>query len=172
MIVPQRSVGDETNSIRVQAPKTWLYLSRHAEALDRRGSTVYKNRPRFSIFGVGDYSFAPWKVAISGLYKRLEFYVIGGHAKPFVLDDTCCFLPCDTESEARMLARILNSDAARMFYSAFVFWDAKRPVTIDVLSRLNLYAAARELGLEDELEMATARRHSQAGGRQLELKFR
>ena len=77
MLVTQRFVGDDTSRIRDKAPKTWEYLVRHGALLDGRASAIYRKRPRFSIFGVGDYSFALWKVAISGLYKRLEFKMVG-----------------------------------------------------------------------------------------------
>ncbi len=99
------------------------------------------------MFGVGDYAFAPWKVAISGFYKDLQFTVVGPHAgKPVVLDDTCYFVPCRSEEEARYVASLLNSVPAREFYSATIFWDAKRPVTIETLERLDLSALAIELG--------------------------
>lgn len=94
MIVTQRWVGDDTSTIERQAPETWKYLQSYADYLDRRASSIYRNRSRFSVFGVGPYSFAPWKVAISGFYKRLEFRCIGPvDDKPVVLDDTCYFLP-------------------------------------------------------------------------------
>lgn len=147
LIVTQQSTGEDTSVIRRRAPKTWEYLQSHAERLDRRASSIYRNRPQFSIFGVGDYSFAPWKVAISGLYKRLAFTSIGSFAgKPIVVDDTCCFVSCAAEAEATFVASLLNSPGARAFLSAFIFWDAKRPITIDVLQRLDLAAVARELG--------------------------
>ncbi len=41
------------------APKTWKYLLSHGEALDGRRSSIYQNRPRFSVFGIGRYSLAP-----------------------------------------------------------------------------------------------------------------
>jgi len=71
LIVPQWTMIDE--SIRSDAPKTWNYFTKHAHLLNKRKSSVYKNRTPFSVFGVGRYTFASWKVAISGLYKRLEF---------------------------------------------------------------------------------------------------
>lgn len=143
MLVPQTSVGEDTAAIRERAPLTWAYLTKHAAALDRRGSSIYRGRPRFSIFGVGDYSFAPWKVVISGFYKRLDFTVVGPYRdKPVVLDDLSYFLACDSRQDAETLAVLLNSEPARQFYEAFVFWDAKRPVTIEVLSRLDLDALA------------------------------
>ncbi len=150
MLVTQRAVGESTVSIRYEAPKTWAYLNDHGELFARRKSSVYRNRPRFSIFGVGEYSFAPWKVATSGLYKKLHFAVVGPHAgKPVVFDDTCYFIPCQSEKEARYLAGLLNSEVARQFFQSFIFWDAKRPITIDILGRLDLVALARELGTED-----------------------
>jgi methylase of polypeptide subunit release factors len=150
MLVTQRTVGESTTPIRYKAPKTWAYLNDHDEFFAKRKSSVYKNRSRFSIFGVGEYSFAPWKVAISGLYKQLHFAVVGPHAgKPVVFDDTCYFIPCQSEEEAQYLTGLLNSGVAKQFFESFIFWDAKRPVTIDVLKRLDLVALARELGTED-----------------------
>jgi hypothetical protein len=150
MLVTQRAVGAETSAISVVAPKTWEYLKRHGEFLDRRASSIYRNRARFSVFGVGDYTFAPWKVCISGFYKNLHFATVGPYqGKPVVLDDTSYFVSCQSEEEAHFIAGLLNSRPAREFFSAFVFWDAKRPTTIDMLRRLDLSALARELGAEE-----------------------
>ena len=156
MLVTQKAVGEETSVIRVLAAKTWKYLQRQGDLLDRRASSIYRNRPRFSVFGVGDYTFAPWKVAISGFYKNLQFATVGPHeGKPVVLDDTSYFVSCQSEEEARHVAALLNSQPAREFFSAFVFWDAKRPITIDMLRRLDLSALASELGCEDRLNRKT-----------------
>ncbi len=144
MLITQRSVGEDTRVIEKGAPKTWKYLSRHAYLLDNRASLIYQKRPRFAIFGVGSYSFAPWKVAISGFYKSLNFRAIGpALGKPVVIDDTGYFLACENEAEAHSLAALLNSGTAQEFYRAFVFWDAKRPITADLLQRLDLAALAR-----------------------------
>jgi len=153
MLVPQRIVGEDTHQIRRSAPKTWQYLQRHAELLDKRASSVYRNRPPFSVFGVGEYSFALWKVAISGFYKKLDFRVVGPHeGKPVVLDDTCYFIACKTRTEAFFIAQLLNSHIARDFFRAFLFWDEKRPITAGLLKRLDLLALARELDVEDTLK--------------------
>ena len=151
MLVTQRFVGDDTGVIRAQAPMTWKYLLEHGDALDRRASSIYKKRHRFSVFGVGDYAFSPWKVAISGFYKKLAFAVVGSvEGKPIVLDDTGYFAACSTEEEAVLIASLLNSEAARGFFSSYVFWDAKRPITVDLLRRLDLSAVAHEIGKADE----------------------
>lgn len=149
MLVPQRFVGEDTNLIERRAPKTWAYLESHSELLQRRASSIYHNRPQFSIFGVGEYSFAPWKVAISGFYKDMNFVAVGpASGKPVVLDDTCYFMHCQTQVEAVAIAGMLNSRIAREFFSAFVFWDSKRPITTELLQRLDLVALAQELSIE------------------------
>ncbi|MFV1964267.1 MAG: hypothetical protein ACC628_02500 [Pirellulaceae bacterium] len=146
MLVPQRLVGQDTGLIREQAPKTWRYLMAHADRLDARASVIYRKRPRFSIFGVGGYSFAPWKVAISGFYKRLVFSKLGSVAgKPIVFDDTCYFLPCDREQEADELVVTLNSPIAREYLSSLIFWDAKRPITAEILQTLDPDRLAEEV---------------------------
>lgn len=149
MLVTQQSVGNDTSQIEEVAPKTWQYLQDHRGLLDGRGSKIYKNKPSFSIFGVGPYSFTPWKVAISGFYKNLRFSCIGpADGKPIVFDDTIYFLPCASEAEARLLERILNSDAAQEFYMSMIFWSEKRPITVELLKRLDLYELAAKSGLE------------------------
>lgn len=139
VLLTQRRVADQTDEIKRSAPKTWRYLLDHAKQLDKRGSSIYAKRARFAVFGIGDYSFAPAKVAISGLYKNLQFQAVGSvGGKPIMVDDTCYFIPCDSKSEAEFFADLLNSETAQRFISALVFMDAKRPVTIDVLKRIDL----------------------------------
>lgn len=151
VLVPQTRMGETTESIRITAPHTWAYLLQYAHILDNRKSSVYQQRPRFSIFGVGDYSFTPWKVAIAGLYNTLEFVVIGNETeRPVMLDDTCYFLSCATREEADFLATLLNSEICQRFLQSIIFFDAKRPITKDILQRINLRAIAQYAHLESE----------------------
>ena len=148
MLVTQRSTGEDTSRIASESPWTWRYLESHADRLDARASSIYRNRPRYSVFGVGPYSFAPWKVATSGFTKHLEFRCIGpAEDKPVVLDDTCYFLPCRSGRDARLLAELLNSDAARGFFHSLVFWDSKRPITAQLLRSLDIGRLAEEAGV-------------------------
>lgn len=144
MIVTQRSLGEDTAALRRTAPRAWKYLSRHRALLDARKSSIYEKQPPFAIFGIGSYSFAPWKVAISGLYKRSTFTVVGPYeGRPVVLDDTCYFLAFDDEARARRAAKALRSEAATDFLVARIFWDAKRPITKGILQALDLQALLR-----------------------------
>lgn len=160
VLVTQRKPSDDTEEVRKRAPKTWAYLAAHADTLDQRRSIIYQKRPRFAVFGIGDYTFSPWKVAISGLYKNCRFQVVGEHhGKPVVLDDTCYFIPCSSEKEARFVCELLNSDVCQRFLRSLVFFDAKRPITIDVLNRIDLKRVAERVNRVTE-----ARRFFTAAG--------
>ena len=102
VLISQKKIGEDTLVLKSKAPKFWKYLSAHQEKLNDRKSSIYRDKPPFSIFGIGEYSFAPWKVAISGLYKQSKFSLIPPYeGKPVMLDDTCYFIPFDTEQDAR-----------------------------------------------------------------------
>ncbi len=151
VLLTQRKPTDDTSSISLNAPKTWQYLLTHGDVLDRRKSSIYSKRPRFSIFGVGPYTFSPWKVAISGLYKNPVFRVIGSvNSKPITLDDTCYFIPCETKEEAIFFAFLLNSEVANCFIKSLIFPDSKRPITIDVLKRIDFKKLSERMNSEAE----------------------
>jgi hypothetical protein len=98
LLVTQRFIGESTEYIQELAPKTWKYLEEHSDYLDSRKSKIYQNSARFSIFGVGSYTFAPWKIAICGLYKKLDFCLVGQiNSKSVVFDDTVYFLSFEYE---------------------------------------------------------------------------
>lgn len=159
VLITQRHTGNSTTDIEVEAPKTWDYLLRHADVLDNRKSSIYRNRSRFSVFGIGPYSFSPWKIAISGLYKQLTFVMVPpSDGVPTMVDDTAYFVPCYSECEAEILVRLLNSHPAQKFLRSLVFMDSKRPITAEILRRISLANLARKLGISDEFEGITKAR--------------
>ncbi len=159
MLVPHKTMIASPEKLRRQAPKAWRYLVANAPLVEKRRSTIYRNRPRFSIFGVGEYSFSRWKVAISGLYKKLDFVEVPPFQnRPVVFDDTCYFFACNSAQECRTLQRLVASRPAQEFWSAFVFWDAKRPITAQILNLLDFAAVARVLGVRSDVARALADR--------------
>ena len=150
ILVTQKFVGDDTSIVRDKAPKTWQYLLEHDGLLKNRKSSIYKNKPPYSIFGVGSYSFKNWKIAISGLYKQLRFCLVEPlDGKPVMFDDTINFLSFETEEEAKFIFQLITSTPSLEFLDSMIFWDEKRPITIDILRRLSLKAVARDLGVLD-----------------------
>ncbi len=154
LLVTQKSVGEDTSIIQDRTPKTWQYLLEHEEYFKNRKSSIYKNKPPFSIFGVGSYSFKDWKISISGLYKKLNFCLIKPlDGKSVMFDDTVNFLSFETEEEAKFIFGLVTSNPALEFLNSMIFWDEKRPITIDILRRLSLKSVAKELGsLENYLQ--------------------
>ena len=139
LLVTQKLVGEPTTAIRAYAPKTWAYLESHADFFSNRKSRIYQGAPLFSVFGVGACTFAPYKIAICGLYKKLDFRLIAPIAgKPVVFDDTVYFLSFDDAATAQETLAFLTSDAAQAFLSSLIFWDEKRPIKASILNRLQL----------------------------------
>lgn len=150
MIVTQHKVNEGTSYIAINFPKTWNYLMSKIKYFEQRKSSIYKNRPKFSIFGVGDYSFMPYKVAISGLYKKPIFSLISPiYGKPVMLDDTCYFLSFESYKNALFSCSILNSKIVQDFLESLVFLDSKRVYTKDLLMRIGLYEAANRLSFDE-----------------------
>ena len=73
ILVTQKCIGEPTSFIESKYPAVWKYLLAHSIDFEKRKSVIYKNKSRFAIFSVGEYSFKLYKIAISGLYKNLNF---------------------------------------------------------------------------------------------------
>lgn len=155
-IVTQKRVGQETKFIKDDYPKTYQYLTNHQAIFEARKSSIYLNKPAFSIFGIGDYSFKPYKVAISGLYKTFHFTLILPQSeKPVMLDDTCYLLGFDKLEFAVYTLILLNSELTKLFLQSITFADAKRSFTKDILMRIDLLELAKSIKkdyLESELD--------------------
>ena len=146
VIVTQKSTSDSTDYIAAAFPQTYNYLNSHSHLFEQRGSVIYAGRSRFAIFGIGDYSFKPFKVAISGLYKSTLFsLVMPIDQKPVMLDDTCYFVGFEHLYHAMLFQKILNSDIVQRFLRALIFVDAKRCINKELLMRIDLLKAANRL---------------------------
>ncbi len=146
VIITQQSIGESTLYIKTHFPKLYTYLKTHQEALNRRKSSIYKNKPPFSIFGIGDYSFQPYKVAVSGLYKTPAFsLLLPNDGKPIMVDDTCYQLGFDALAEAIFVWALLNHRHIQDLLSSITFLDSKRPFTKDILMRLDIHRLAKDL---------------------------
>lgn len=142
-IITQKKVGQNTSYIRFDHPKTYKYLTENEVFFNLRKSSIYKNKPPFSIFGIGDYSFKPYKIAISGLYKTFHFsLVLPQNNKPLMLDDTCYLLGFDYLEFAVYTLLLLNSETNVKFLRSITFSDAKRTFTKDILMRIDLLKLA------------------------------
>ncbi len=113
------------------------------------------------MFGIGDYSYAKYKVGVSGFYKNPLFSVlVCPDLTPVMTDDTSYFICLPTFDTAYIAMLILNSARVQNFLSTVAFLDSKRPYTKKVLERIDFHKilqsihpdelinTERELGLE------------------------
>ena len=101
-------------------------------------------------------------MAIPALYKKLEFFVVGPHeGKAVVFDDTVNFIAMDNAEESFRLAELLNSSKANTFYRSFIFWDSKRPITVQLLRSLDIDGLLDESGSEYKYSISKTLRQLQ-----------
>ena len=60
------------------------------------------------------------------------------------------FLGVTTKDEAIFLAELLNSKPCQDFLESMIFWTDKRPITVDLLKRIDLEKVALNLGRDAE----------------------
>ena len=150
VIITQKKIGEDTSYLLYKSPKLYRYLIKNKLYFEQRKSSIYKDKPPFSIFGVGDYSFKPYKVAISGFYKRSTFsLVLPENGKPMMLDDTCYFLSFDNISKTIFVWTILNNEYTQQLLATLTFLDAKRPYTKDILMRLSIDRVADDMTYDE-----------------------
>ncbi len=149
VIVTQRSLGEDTAALAATAPRLWSYLTNHGSEFAKRKSSIYRDRAQFAMFGVGDYSFAPYKVAIAGFYKEPRFaLVVPIDDRPVMLDDTAYFLGFDQYRDALFACTLLNCSIVQRFLKSITFSDAKRPYTKDALMRIDVRKVVEQVSFQ------------------------
>lgn len=134
----QRDLKDTLDDLPVRFPKLYSYLTRHAEAFKARKSGIYKNRPPFSIFGVGSYTHLRYKVAVGALYAEPRFRLLEPAPRPVAVDDTSYALATDDYDEAVYLLAILSLECTRDFLCSISHPAEKRRFSKEVLARLRI----------------------------------
>lgn len=148
VIVTQTKPKQDTSYIQTEYPLTWKYLNDNIESFNNRKSIIYKKSAPFSMFGIGDYSFAPYKVGLSGFYKKPLFCLLYSD-KPVMTDDTSYFLAFDNYNIAYCMMLLLNSKIVQEFLLSIAFLDNKRPYTVKLLSRLDITKCISNVAFEN-----------------------
>lgn len=153
VIVTQKKVREDTSHIAIDSPKTWAYLTSHKEHFSKRKSSIYKDAPDFSMFGIGNYSYAQYKVGVSGFYKKPLFSVLSSsNSAPVMTDDTSYFICFPTYDTAYVAMLILNSTRVQQFLSTIAFLDAKRPYTKKVLERIDFHKILQSIHVAELID--------------------
>ena len=148
IIITQHQLKEDTTFIKKEYPQTWKYLNENKELFDNRKSNIYIKAPSFSIFGIGDYTFKKYKVAISGFYKKGQFS-LAYNEKSMMLDDTCYYISFDDYDTAYTSMLILNTEIVQKFIKSIAMLDSKRPYTKRVLKRIDISKTLEKLTFDD-----------------------
>lgn len=144
VLLTQEKLGQDFTPILQQYPKTWSYLQSHKTYFEKRKSKIYNKHGSFCLFGIGDYSFKKFKIAVSGLYKILQFsMVFSNKIKTIMVDDTCYTLSFDSLDEAVANWILLQTEQAKNYFKSIVFLESKRPYKKENLQRLDLINLSR-----------------------------
>lgn len=139
VLVTQKRPDERTEHIKEDSPTTWEYLTNHLNYFSNRKSSIYKSNDIFSIFGIGDYSFKPYKVVISSMYKEPTFSMVPYmENKPVMLDDTVYSISFDSEIDASIFLSVVTGDVVKDLLNSIAFKDAKRPYTKEILQRIDI----------------------------------
>jgi hypothetical protein len=137
LVMPPSGMHGYSDAAKVPVAALNDYLEQHAAVFARRKSAVYSEKDRFSVFGVGAYSFKPWKIAISAFSKAPVFQVIGpNEGKPVLFDDTVYFLAFDTQVDAQAAFELLTSEHRIAALAERMFVDDMRPAKARILNSL------------------------------------
>jgi SAM-dependent methyltransferase len=104
------------SEIRRDSPKSYRYFTKHRTTLKNRTSAVIQNNIKnnlyHTLFGVGSYTFARWKVVWQsfGAKKMSAAVVSKEKCKPIIPNQALhCYIATDERDEAYFLAGVLNS---------------------------------------------------------------
>jgi hypothetical protein len=123
---PKRRQGYDEGWLQKNYPRTYGYLKRFEEVLRKRRSRgvsdmVKKGAPFYTMFAVGTYTFAPWKVVWREVAHTLDAAVDPPFDdKPAVPDHTLILIDCACKEEAHYLCAALNSSPARLGVQAYI----------------------------------------------------
>ena len=134
---PQTRKGIPEAEMRLRWPKTYAYLKQfegdpeepeHGTLRGRATKAVRdpieRGAPFYSMFGVGPYSLASFRVVWGGqVAPALNVSVCGldEGERSILNDQTAYLIPFDNEAEAHYLAALLNSSPVRLFYSCLAY---------------------------------------------------
>ncbi|MDQ7794515.1 MAG: N-6 DNA methylase [bacterium] len=188
---PVKRQGFDEAELQASCPKTYVYL-RHFETVLRKRAAFRRyftregsdTAPFYSMFNVGEYTFAPYAVAIRQITESMQAAVVGevddlvlGRKRALPTHKLLC-VAVQSHEEAHYLSAVLNSTISQLFAKAVMLstgftagalaklaipgFDPCDPVCVE-LSELSMraHAAVRSgihpLPVEEAIAEATGR---------------
>jgi hypothetical protein len=154
--------------MRLKHPKTFAYLEHFRGQLRKRASTsvraLMEKGAFYSMFAVGPYTVAPWKVMWPEVGETVRAGVSGpdpaSPGKPALPDHTIVAVSCETREEAHFICALLNSAPAQAAITGYVVLHPSphvlEHIRIPRFSRKNTTHVSLA-ALSEECHAATAR---------------
>jgi DNA polymerase III epsilon subunit family exonuclease len=125
VIIPQKKAGID-NKDELRGTKLYEYLQEMEEDLNTRSSSWVNSddKPFYSIFGIGEYTFTPYRVIWTAMGYSPEFCVVSDvddgllGQKPILPDNPIGYVPAQSEEEANYICGILNSKPVFDYFDA------------------------------------------------------
>jgi hypothetical protein len=124
---PEKRRGYSEEWLQENYPRTYGYLKRFEEVLRKRAAfkryftrkdknnRIVETGPFYSMFGVGPYTFAPWKVVWREQASTMTASVVSPKdGKPVMPDHKLMLVDCTSEDEACFVCACLNSSVGQM----------------------------------------------------------
>ncbi len=166
---PVKRRGYDEDYLQKNYPKTWAYLKRFERPLrERSGFKRYFTRkekngrivetgPFYSMFNVGDYTFAPWKVVWRYIATEMTSAVVGpGKDKLIIADHRLMIVPVEDDSEAYFICGALNSSIGRFIVDMFIIGTQ---ISTHVLEKLKIPKFDKSLVIHTEVSSLSKRAH-------------
>lgn len=125
VIIPQKKAGVD-NEDELRGTKLYEYLQEMKEDLNTRSSSWVNSddKPFYSIFGIGEYTFTPYRVIWTAMGYSPEFCVVSDvedellGTKPILPDNPIGYVPAQSKEEAHYICGILNSTPVFDYFDA------------------------------------------------------
>ena len=132
---PIRGKGIAESEMKRKHPKTYSFLRRFEGTPVRpkrgtlRGRSLFRmyfkqSDPFYSMYGVGTYTLAPWKVMWPEVGNTVRAGVCGpserDQGKPALPDHTVVAVACENQEEAHYVCALLNSAPAQLAVSGYI----------------------------------------------------
>lgn len=126
---PNKRAGYDEKWMKMNYPKTYSYLKKFESILRNRASRVARELaekgPFYSMFGIGLYTFSPWKAVWQRMAKELKTAVVSTYYLPEIGEKivipggTTAFIPAANSEEAHYLCGLLNSAICKLAVKSF-----------------------------------------------------
>lgn len=140
---PDKRCGIDEDEMKVDYPKTYLYLNKFESALRQRKSRgvtdmIEGGLPFYTMFAVGDYTLAPYKVVWTRIGTVEAAVVNTLDGKSIIPQETITLVACTTKEEAHYIASLINSSIFQYAVTSYSQAGGKSMGSMHVLQNIRI----------------------------------